>query len=75
MIFYIKCPSCSRFISRNLDKYDTDLKFIRDNPDPNMTKKEKEELCAKLLDKYGFKKICCRIRIMGLIPYHEIVVT
>ncbi len=73
MLFYIKCPSCSRIISFNLDKYQADLKFILD--DPNMDKKEKNAASAKLLDKYKFKKICCRIRIMGLIPYHEIVIT
>ena len=73
MLFYIKCPSCSRIISRNLEKYKADLKFVRE--DPKMSKKDREKKCAGLLDKYGFKKICCWIRIMGLIPYHEIVVT
>ena len=73
MLFYIKCPSCSRIISYDLDKYHDDIKAIRD--DPKKTKKEKDELGAKLLDKYGFEKMCCRIRIMGLIPYHEIIVT
>jgi DNA-directed RNA polymerase subunit N (RpoN/RPB10) len=73
MLFYIKCPSCSRVISRNLDKYSAELSSIRD--DPHMERDEKEKKASKLLDKYGYKKICCRIRIMGLIPYHEIVMT
>ncbi len=73
MLFYIKCPSCSRPISRNLDKYFDDLDNIRN--DPKKTKAEKDILGARLLDKYHFEKICCRIRIMGLIPAHKIIVT
>lgn len=73
MLFYVKCPSCSRLLSRNLGAYHKDLNNIRD--DPNMSKSKKEELASQLLTKYNYKKICCRIRILGLIPYHEIVVT
>jgi len=73
MLFYIKCPSCSRILSYNLDKYTDELSAIRN--DPQMDKLEKEKLAAGLLTKYNYKKICCRIRIMGLIPYHEIVIT
>ena len=73
MLFYVKCPSCSRLLSKHLDKYAGELDNIRDNPD--MDKLEKEEASAELLNKYGYKKLCCRIRILGLIPYHEIVIT
>ena len=73
MLFYIKCPSCSRLISADLDKYSTDLIEIRD--DPVSKKNEKEKMAANLLDKYGIRQICCRIRIMGLVPYHEIINT
>lgn len=71
MLFYIKCPSCSRIISYDLDKYYDDIANILD--DPKKTNKEKDELGSKLLDKYGYNNICCRIRIMGLIPYHKII--
>jgi DNA-directed RNA polymerase subunit N (RpoN/RPB10) len=71
MLFYIKCPSCSRIISIDLDKYYDDVENIVN--DPKKTKVEKDALGAKLLDKYGYKHICCRIRIMGLIPYHKII--
>ncbi|UFX99823.1 RNA polymerases subunit N [Megavirus baoshan] len=71
MLIYIKCPTCSRQLSKNLDKYLEELKNIRNNP--KYGKKEKEDLGAKLLTKYGYNLICCRIRIMGLIPYHEII--
>lgn len=73
MLFYIKCPSCSRIISENLDTYLAELDSIRD--DPTKKKEEKDKLGGKLLDKYGWTNICCRIRIMGLIPYHKIIVT
>jgi len=72
MLFYIKCPTCSRPIY-DLDKYYEDIEAIRENP--GTTKQQKEELGAALLDKYGFEKICCRIRILGLIPYHKIIVS
>lgn len=73
MLFYITCPTCSRLLSRNLDQYSAELESIRSNP--QLKNKEKEKQSAKLLDKYGYKKICCRIRIMGYIPYHEIYIT
>ena len=71
MLFYIKCPSCSRIISADLDKYYAELKNIMN--DPKKTRGHKSKLYSALLDKYGYKYICCRIRIMGLIPYHEII--
>lgn len=71
MLFYIRCPTCSRVISTNLDKYYDDLNAILD--DPKKTKKQKEADGSKLLVKYGYKHICCRIRILGLIPYHKII--
>lgn len=73
MLFYIKCPSCSRIISFNMDKYYDDLQAIVENP--NLNKKQKDEQSAQLLEKYKIDQICCRIRIMGLIPYHKIIVT
>lgn len=71
MLFYIRCPTCGRVISTNLDKYQAEIDALINNP--RKTKKEKDIEGSKLLDKYGFKHICCRIRIMGLIPYHRIV--
>jgi DNA-directed RNA polymerase subunit N (RpoN/RPB10) len=71
MLFYLKCPTCSRILSKNLDKFYADREMIEN--DPNKTTKEKEKAFSKLLDKYGYKEICCRIRIMGLLPYHRII--
>ena len=63
MLFYLKCPSCSRLLSVDLDLYYQDLENIQN--DPTLNRKQKELLAAKLLDKYGYRYICCRIRIMG----------
>lgn len=69
MLFYIKCPSCSRVISYEMDKFYGESEAIKD--DPKMSKKEKEEAFSKILEKY--EPICCRPRMMGLIPYHKII--
>lgn len=73
MLFYIRCPTCSEIISYDLDKYMEELDLIRN--DPNKTRQQKEELGAELLKKYGFTKLCHTMRIMSLIPYHEIIQT
>lgn len=73
MLFYIKCPSCSEIISQDLDKYYQDKDEIFNNP--KLTNKQKDEMDAKLLDKYGYTKLCCRQRVKTAIPYHKIVVT
>ena len=71
MLFYIKCPSCSRVISKNLGKYQTELKEISN--DPSLSDSQKNMASSELLKKYGYRHMCCRSRIMGLIPYHEII--
>jgi DNA-directed RNA polymerase subunit N (RpoN/RPB10) len=73
MLFYIRCPSCGRVISYELDKYHDKLSQIIN--DPNKSKSEKEQMGAELLDEFNFRSMCCRIRIMGLLPYHEIITT
>ena len=73
MLFYVRCPTCARVLSARLDEYQEEKDEIMSNP--KLSKKEKEKRGAALLDKYGITNLCCRIRIIGLIPYHEIVVT
>lgn len=73
MLFYVRCPSCGRILSRNIDKYYEDSEKIL--TDPLLSSAEKNVEGSKLLDKYGYRMICCRIRIMGLIPYHKIIST
>ena len=73
MLFYIRCPNCSRILSRNLDKFHARMKSILEDPDK--TKKEKEIEVAKMLNEFGYFMMCCRAKMIGLIPYHEIIVT
>ena len=73
MIIYVRCPSCGRILSENFDKYLEERESIR--KDPNKKPSEKELASANLLDKYGYKNICCRMRVMGTIPAHEIIQT
>ncbi len=72
MLFYIKCPSCSRIISENLDKYYEDYNELLENR--SMTKKDKEEELSKLLIKYKIDMICCRIRVMTTPQFHDYIV-
>jgi len=72
MIWYIKC-SCSKVISINLDKYYDDYDAILN--DPKISKDEKDKLASELLDKYGYRRYCCRSKMLGMIPvpYHKII--
>lgn len=71
MLFYIRCPSCGRVISKNIDKFYEESEAIAN--DPKMNKKQKDKAFSKILEPYG--PICCKMRMMGLIPYHEIIIT
>jgi len=75
MIWYIRCPTCGKIIAENLDKYYADHDHIMN--DPNLLQSEKDILASKLLDKYGYKRYCCRTRMLGIIPvpYHKIIRT
>lgn len=73
MVDYVRCPSCARIIAWNREEYDTEYDTIK--TDPKLTKKQKEKRHAEILDKYGYRKLCCRIRIMGRIPYHKIIIS
>lgn len=72
MLVYIKCPTCSNYLTYNFEEYITELKTILN--DPKMTPSAKEIARSKLLDKYGYEGQCCRSRILGYVPYHEIIV-
>ncbi len=73
MLFYIRCPSCGRVISENLDKFTQERMSILN--DPSKTPSQREELDAKLLDKYGYNHIHCRMRVKTQLPYHDIIVS
>lgn len=73
MLFYVRCPTCGRVLSKNKMQFNTEKKNIMD--DPILSTEEKSERFSKLLDKYQYRNICCRVRIMGELPYHEIIVS
>jgi len=60
---YIECPTCSNCLAINY----VDFMLERDHNAGNekITPEEKKDVFSKLLDKYGFEKRCCRMRIMG----------
>lgn len=72
MLLYIKCPTCSNYLTYNFEEYTIELNTILNNP--KMKPMQKELARAKLLDKYGYEEQCCRARILGYVPYHEIIV-
>lgn len=70
MLFWIKCPSCSTPV-KNFESYVNELENIFNNK--SIKAEEKERLRGKLLDKYGYLNICCRIRIIGFVPFYKII--
>ena len=72
MLFYIRCPTCSEILTYNFKEYNDELDAILN--DPNLKGYEKELARAKLLDKYGIVNSCCRIRIIGYLPFHKIII-
>lgn len=73
MIHYITCPSCSRPIGKNLEKYQSELKEML--ADPTKTKAERDQIIPYLLNKYNVRNMCCRNIMMGQIPYEDIIVS
>lgn len=75
MLFYVRCPSCGRYLSQNLDKFLEEYRVVTD--DLSLTNAEKEAKLPELLKKYHYTMMCCRIRIMGLgaVAYHEKILT
>lgn len=72
MILYLICPTCGDFLTENFEEYNLEKKKIENS---NKSKNEKDMEKAKLLNKfYPNKNICCRMRIMSYIPFHEVVV-
>lgn len=71
MLFYVRCPSCARVLSFDLDKYYEDLNAIKNNP--KLDKNQKASESSKLIDKYGYKMECCRMRILTQLEFHKII--
>jgi len=70
MSFYVACPSCRRTLSKNKAAFMKARQDIEHNP--TTTKEEKADQFAALVTK-NYPHRCCALRIMGELPYHEIV--
>ena len=73
MLIYIRCPTCGVVIAKNFHLYSAELDNIRN--DFTTSSQQKRDLHVKLLEKYEYKNLCCRMRILGTIEAHKIVVT
>lgn len=71
MLIYIRCPTCGR-VFYNMHKYLDERSDIIDNP--KLSNKEKEAQHAELVTKYNHKLYCCRVRVMGTIEAHKLIV-
>lgn len=70
MLLWIRCPSCSTVFSE-FDKYVNELEILFN--DRNIKPEDKELMRGELMDKYGYVNICCRIRVIGYVPFHKII--
>ena len=60
---YISCPTCGNVLAQNYAKYMIERDHIAN--DEKINPDDKKDQLAALLDKYNYKKRCCRMRIMG----------
>ena len=72
MLFPIRCYTCGRVISKNLEQYFDELNIII--ADQTKTKKQKEEAQSALIKKYNFDYECHSHRILGQLQWHKIIV-
>lgn len=71
---YIRCTGCG-VVCYEIHKYKEEFHQIGN--DRNIKKKEKIKMQAKLLDKYGYDKWCCRSKILPSAPliHHKIIMS
>lgn len=72
MIFLVRCPTCYRTLSTNMDQQMEEKSRIWNND--RLTQKEKEERGKEVLDKHGHKIYCCRMRSLTTVPFADVIV-
>lgn len=72
MSFYVSCPTCWRTLSENKEEF-IQAKYDIDH-NPQYSKQEKADRFAALVTS-TYRAPCCKLRIMGELPYHEIMVS
>lgn len=70
MTFYVRCPTCSSYLSENMEEFQKEMDAI------GLSKKKREDKIkeiSNLLDKFGYESLCCRMRVLCQLPYHKII--
>lgn len=67
-MLYLTCPSCGYFIGQKILEYEQGKENICSNP--KLSSEEREKELSKLLLSLGFRRYCCKMRMM---TYKDIV--
>lgn len=67
-MLYLTCPSCGYFIGQKIIEYEQGKEKICSNP--KLSSEEREKELSKLLLSLGFRRYCCKMRMM---TYKDIV--
>jgi DNA-directed RNA polymerase subunit N (RpoN/RPB10) len=67
-MLYLTCPSCGYFIGQKILEYEQGKEKICSNP--KLSNEEREKELSKLLLGLGFRRYCCKMRMM---TYKDIV--
>jgi len=67
-MLYISCPTCGYFLGQKNLEYEEGKQKICTNP--NLSAEEREKELSKLLLSLGFRRYCCKMRMMS---YKDIV--
>jgi DNA-directed RNA polymerase subunit N (RpoN/RPB10) len=61
-MIYITCPTCGFLIGSKVIEYESKKEDICNNP--KLSDEEKEEEISKLIKSLGFRRYCCKMRLM-----------
>lgn len=67
-----KCPTCGTCLAIYQIPYETQLKEIENNP--STTKEEKNHEQMELINSFGLKRWCCKMRLKTYIRQVEIII-
>lgn len=61
-MIYTKCPTCKQMLSHISVDYEQKLDDIES--DPNMSRQQKKIKKQELVNSYGLRRYCCKVRLM-----------
>lgn len=61
-MIYTKCPTCKQMLSHIAVDYEEKMDKIES--DPNLSRQEKKIKKQELVNSYGFRRYCCKMRVM-----------